>query len=134
MSGFSLSSEALELLIGSAVHVDLELLDADPKTSVKAGSFVILRTRIVNKCSGTCGPLLVQLRTRVANSVDSVHDERQVAFAGALHRVVPPLLEGAKATVDFAICPLVAGMVRLEVAAKPKDGREAARSMVLRVS
>ena len=143
VSGLSMSPETLEQVSGTPLQLSLQLLDSSEtstgsmlgaKPTARAGSFVTLRAKTTNQAKLT-GPLFVQLHSRALTSIDSAQDERRMAVAGAMHRIVPPLLEGGEATVDFSVCPLIAGMLELEVVAKAalaKDnGRATARSISL---
>ena len=126
VSSLSLSAEALEIVRGAPVHVSLELAGSEDHSNrslatsrcfVKVGSFASLRAKIVNR-SVEREPLLVQLHSR-GRSPDSAQDERRLAAAGSLHRVLPPVPVGGEAAVDFVICPLLSGIIDLEVTVKP---------------
>ncbi|KAK3705793.1 hypothetical protein LTR37_013100 [Vermiconidia calcicola] len=130
VSGLVLSPEALDALFAPPIHLNLELLGTDSSTKesmsssklfVKAGSFVTLRAKLINRAAAR-EPLFVQLSPRPSNSTDDIQHARHVAVAGAMNRVVPPLQEGDESEVDFAICPLLAGSTELQMVVRPARG------------
>ncbi|KAK3680933.1 hypothetical protein LTR37_021034 [Vermiconidia calcicola] len=130
VSGLVLSPEALDALFAPPIHLKLELLGTDSSTKesisrskpfVKVGSFVTLRAKLVNHAAAR-EPLFVQLCSTASNSTDDVQHDRHVAVAGAMNRVVPPLPEGDETEVDFAVCPLLAGAVELQMVVRPARG------------
>ena len=126
LSGLVLNPEAMEVVSKSSIHLDLQLISAHKPVvetaalsvpTVKVGSFVTLRVKVTAP-SGVSEPLFVQLRTHSANSVDAAQDERRVGIAGATNRIVRPSAGERTGMVDFAVCPLLAGTVELEVTTK----------------
>ena len=145
VSGLSISPEALDLVRGAPVDITLGLVEFNGAARAsnpvpRVGSFVTLRARLVNPATPST-PLVVELHSRTLNSADSAHDERRLAIAGAQHKVLSPIPVGGEAVVDFALCPLLSGMTKLEVMARPtlfkKDVKglewRVRRSLVLRV-
>lgn len=149
LSRLALSPEAQEVVRGARIHISLELADTDASSTkslarsrprVKAGSFVTLRAKLVNR-SASSVPLLVHLQPRAVDSLGPADDQRRVAVVGASHRVLPPISKGEHVEVDFAICPLLSGAVHLEATAKPAmqtkeavDGWDATTTMTLNVN
>jgi len=128
VSNLYVSPEALQVIVGEAVTVSLELVEAEHEESdaakgvVKAGTFAVLRARLMNRAKRT-PPLVVFLQSRGMNVPDYGRDDKQLAIAGSHRRVIPSLEQDAFETVDFAFCPLLAGVVELEAvvrAALPK--------------
>jgi hypothetical protein len=126
LSGLVLNPEAVEVVSKTYIHLDLQLISAHKPVvetaalsvpTVKVGSFITLRVKVAAP-RGAAELLCVQLHAHSANSVDATHDERRVAIAGATNRIVRLSPEGKTGTVDFAVCPLLAGAVELEVTTK----------------
>jgi hypothetical protein len=114
VQSLTLSPESLDLVRGQPVHASLSLPDAEP--GVEVGSFVCMRAKLANRAKRGGGPLFVQLAPRTAQGG---RDDKNIAVAGTLQRILPPLAPGADTTVEFVICPLIAGMVEIELVVRP---------------
>jgi hypothetical protein len=113
VQSLSLSPTSIELIRGDPVRVSLHVPDTDNR--VEVGSFVCIQAKLSNRANRRV-PLMVQLSPRTAQAG---RDDKNVAVAGTLQRILPPLAPDEEATVDFVVCPLLAGMVELEVSVRP---------------
>lgn len=123
LAGLMLPPEALEAARGSPVRLALRLLDDDdagdgPKVSASIGSFLTCRGKLENRTTERSAPLFVQLQLR-ALGAPTLHDDRHVATAGSLCRLIPPLASAESTDVDFTLCPLVAGVLEVVATARP---------------
>ncbi|WPH04258.1 transport protein particle subunit [Acrodontium crateriforme] len=125
LSNMSLPTEAIALVQGPPVQVDLHILSmAKQKSSTrsfagaKIGSFMTVRANLTNRITTPTSPLFIQLHTRTADG--ALYNDRHIAVAGAQHRILPPLDGWCKdKIVDFVTCPLMAGVVELKVTVTP---------------
>ncbi|KAF2161231.1 hypothetical protein M409DRAFT_69857 [Zasmidium cellare ATCC 36951] len=118
MQSLSMSPESLDLIRAAPVDVNLLVVedgDGGTKQPLPVGSFVRVRVKISNRAQYS-GPLFVQLQPRTS---EAGRDDRRLAVAGTLQRVVSPPKEGEEARlVDFVLCPLLAGVLQLEALVK----------------
>ncbi|KAF7198003.1 Transport protein particle subunit [Pseudocercospora fuligena] len=108
-----LSPESLEMIRGSPVNLVLDIANGVPSASV--GAFVTITAKLSNRGKPT-GPLSVQL---IPRKTDSAREERQLATAGTLRRILSPIAEGESTTVEFVLCPLLAGRLEIDGIARP---------------
>lgn len=113
LQALTLPPETLSVLRSDAVAVKLAL--ADQATAPTPGCFTTLRATLHNHCSARAGPLLVQVHAQLPGPAD----ERRVAMAGSLSRLVPAVPAGEARTVDFALCPLLAGKLSVVAGVSP---------------
>lgn len=111
LQALTLPAEAISVLRGDAISIKLDL----EETSLVPGCFTTLRTSLHNHTGTKTGPLLVQVHAKLPGPAD----ERRVAVAGSLSRLVPPVAAGETAMVEFALCPLLAGKLSLVASAGP---------------
>lgn len=116
--GLSLSPASLSLVRGLPVHVTVDLLPPAKSSvaGVSIGSFVSVRIEVLNRTQQRIGPLSVFLSPHTSGME---HNDRNIAVAGTLHRIVPPLRSSEKCDVDFVVCPLLAGLMELEAVTRP---------------
>lgn len=126
LSGLSMSNETFERIRGDSVEVLITLGgvtgSTDPAAGkapnlAKVGHFKTIQVKLINHARRT-SPLYVQLRARIADTPAS-HDDRRAVVAGAMHRLIPPLHEVGHTTFDFAVCPLLSGLIDLDATVKP---------------
>lgn len=110
--GLSLSSEAIELVRSKPIRLSV----TTQEKVCKVGDFISIRTKITNQERSRSGPLLVRLSPR---GPETGRDEKRMAVAGTLQRVLPPLEQGAESVVDFTVCPLLAGTMELDAVVQP---------------
>ncbi|EME85872.1 uncharacterized protein MYCFIDRAFT_81842 [Pseudocercospora fijiensis CIRAD86] len=108
-----LSAESLDLLRGPPVKLMLDI--SGGVSSAGVGSFVTITAKLLNRGKAT-GPLSVQL---IPRGTDSAREERRLATAGTLRRMLSPMAEGEEATVEFVLCPLLAGNLEVDGVARP---------------
>ncbi|KAK4505755.1 hypothetical protein PRZ48_003720 [Zasmidium cellare] len=117
MQSLSIPPDSLDFIRAAPVDVDLVVVDDEDgiKQPLPVGSFVRVRVKISNRAQYS-GPLFVQLQPRTS---EAGRDDRRLAVAGTLQRIVPPPKEGDDARlVDFVLCPLLAGVLQLEAIVK----------------
>ncbi|KAF2478812.1 TRAPP II complex [Neohortaea acidophila] len=149
LSNLTMGDEVRDVVIGAAISLSLELLpstnepadnnDDDAKSEAtdattstitpttskaraKTGTFITLRAHLYNRAPRSTA-LIVHLIPHSLLSSDAQHMQRRIAVAGAQHRLVPPVAEGTEHHVDFDFCPLLSGVVELEVVVKGAVGR-----------
>ena len=107
LQSLSLSSDTLATLRGHTVSVDLAL--ADPSSKPTSGCFTSLRATLHNNSPTRTGPLLVQVQAKLPGPFD----DRRIAVAGSMSRLVLAIPGDGEVAVDFALCPLLAGRLGL---------------------
>jgi len=117
LTGMSLGQDHLEIVRRPPVDMVVELLSGSgatlaAKATVKAGSFVTIRTRLANQ--GPKPPKSVFVQLEVPN------DERRVGVIGVPTRLLRTLPEEDAVITDFALCVLSRGKTRVGVVARAR--------------
>ncbi|EME47642.1 hypothetical protein DOTSEDRAFT_69558 [Dothistroma septosporum NZE10] len=110
--GLSLSPDSMALVRIRPVRLSA----AAQHMQYRVGGFVGIQVKLTNQSKSKTGPLLVRLLPR---GPDVGHNERRMAVAGTLQRIVPPLNHDAESVVDFIMCPLLAGTLELDAMVQP---------------
>ncbi|KJY01233.1 hypercellular protein HypA [Zymoseptoria brevis] len=113
VQSLTLSPESVELVRGHPIHVSVARPDAE--AGIKVGSFVSIQAKLSNRASRGM-PLSVQLVPRNPQLTD---DDKNIAVAGSLQRLLPPLAPKARATVEFVVCPLLSGTTEMDLIVRP---------------
>lgn len=120
LKGMPLPVNSRELLHGSLVDISVSIQDDqsnifgttdNDSKDVRVGSFTNIRVQLHSRSKRSL-PLHVQL---VCRNPDFARNERRLAVAGTLQRILPPLAAGAQASVDFVVCPLLLGILDFDV-------------------
>lgn len=133
MQGLNLPHEALKLVRGQGVQVSLGVVG---EAKVQVGAFVVVRASLKRR-GEVVGPLFVQLLPRMKGVVGS--EQRRLAVAGNMHQIV--MAKDKEVEVDFALCPLLAGVVEVDAVVRPavpadgkaKESWSGDRSLMIRV-
>lgn len=117
LTSLSLSAEAIDLVRGAPVSVVLTVdgQDSSKAHEVQIGGFVSIAARLTNRASGV-GPLYVQLSPQASATG---RDDRRFTITGTMRRVLKPLEKSGKAQVEFALCPVLAGSIDLDMIVRP---------------
>lgn len=118
------SADALEALRSEPVELHLDVLSSSEspgRAVLPAGAFAVVVARIsTSSALPTALPLVVHFQPGGGHAgADVGVEERRFAVAGAQHRVLPPLGGGGEMRVEFALCPLLAGRLEVDVMVRP---------------
>ncbi|KAI5368025.1 hypothetical protein Slin15195_G031600 [Septoria linicola] len=119
LQGLPLPSDTLDLVRGSPVSIEVHTSTTAPEISV--GSYVTVNAKLKNRSNH-------RLETHISVELcPRSQDSRRMAFAGNLRRILGPLEDHAELSVEFIVCPLLAGQLELDVLVRPVQlGRKAA--------
>lgn len=118
MHNLPLRSEAIDVLCGPAIAVQLTLQDASSTSpTASVGSFIAVRITIHNRFTRSA-PLLVEVQPRIAGLPIQAQEDSRTTVVGTLSRFVAALKAGEKREVEFALCPLVSGTLELTATAR----------------
>lgn len=118
LHNLTLSPEGIDVVQGPAISVQLLVRDgAIDSSPAKLGSFFTLRATVSNRSSRSA-PLLIELQPRLAGLLGQGPEDRRRAVAGTFSRFVAALKAQETRTVDFSVCPLLAGTLALTATAR----------------
>ncbi|KAM0713667.1 hypothetical protein Q7P37_010629 [Cladosporium fusiforme] len=118
LHNLALRSEAVDVLCGPAIAVQLSLQDASSSSpSASVGCFLAVRVTVNNR-STRSAPLLIELQPSVAGLPTQAPEDRRRTVTGTLSRFVAALKAGEQREVEFALCPLVSGTLEMVATAR----------------